>query len=509
MNLSRAIDPRSWLFLYNASDADSLTWAEHYRDSRGIPYANMLGLRNIAADETTDAATWLAISDVVRSHIARNRMSQIKGILLGHNLPGVVTISDNRYATTSLLAHLRSTSLNAANPLYLPSSVTISDLPPRASLTESARYLVSEITAPTLAAALSITAHAEALSSIAADGALVSNLLASRDTVHAPATANSWPALDAWRTSIDRERIALPADDASNPLGQSICLTTQTAGTFSELNQLRSLFVCAADDAAAAARDAASPLGRALLAGYAFVLAPVDSASPASCPNPAALFAALRAGATFAEATALALPHIAGAWRCIGDPLWGMPTPRAGHAVYRSDDASLLGVAPDTASPQLDIAGRLPAGEWSLHIRTADRFGCLSAPLQRDVWCDNAGSAIPAMRPVNAAHAVALSAGYVQLHWSIDPPRFGRSLPDHFEIALSDEPHNIIATLDADSRTSVYSTTVGPFAHSRCIALRVRAARGAGSAQDAPSPWVAARAVIARAAAPEAPKIVA
>ncbi|MEE9212616.1 MAG: hypothetical protein V3U29_08185, partial [Phycisphaeraceae bacterium] len=39
-----ADDPTRWLVVYNTADADSVAWSEHYRQARGVPFANLLGL---------------------------------------------------------------------------------------------------------------------------------------------------------------------------------------------------------------------------------------------------------------------------------------------------------------------------------------------------------------------------------------------------------------------------------------------------------------------------------
>lgn len=506
MNTYTATDPRAWLVLYNADNADSRTWVDAYRDARGVPHANLLGLRNVTTDETIDEATWLAISDVVRSYIGRNRMTQTRGILLGHNLPAIVDTGQQRFAISSLLASLSITNTHANNPHYVPGLVTSGDLPMRSSLCSASRYLVGEITGPTLADAIAMTTRAEAFSTVAADGMVISNLMASRDTLHAPDSSNDWPALDAWRQTAERERNCLRPDDDSQPRGQAICLTSQAAQDLDEADELRALFVSASASAAAAVRDGESSLRVAIEAGYAFALASVGAHQGESCPNPAALFAALRSGGTWAEATALALPTIASSWRAIGDPLWGMPLPRAGFGVYRGDDMSLLAVAPDVDSPNASLANRMPPGDWPLLIRASNAFGCLSQALQRDVYASPGGSVMPAMRSVTGARAVAAANGMIELHWSLQPPEFGRAMPERFEIALTDSDDQIIKVVAADEATSVYKASLGPFAHGRSVSLVVRAAR---DAQLPPQPWCAARGVIARSVGPAAPQIVA
>ncbi len=502
-----SIDPRNWLVMYNLGDADSLAWVEAYREARAVPYANLLGLRNLPADETIDEATWLAIADAVRGYIARNRMAHIRGILLGHRLPAVVQIDGQRYALSSLLANLKGGTLCAMNPYYTAGLVTAGDLPKRATLMGGQRYLVSEMTAPSLDEAVSFTARAEALSTVAADGALLSNLTASNDLLHAPDSAGAWPGLDAWRNSIERDRCCLPTnDDDPAMLGQAICLTSSDVGSFDSPGQTRGLFVSVAPSVGAAVRDDVSLLRDAVTAGYSFALAAVDTPAADDLPNPAALLAALRAGGTWAEALAMALPTMATCWRAIGDPLWGMPLPRAGVGVYCADNGSLVSTAPALPDAETPIAGRLPQGQWQLHLHQSDRFGTKSAPLRRDVFAGSDGSVIPAMRGVQSARAVAEANGCVRLHWAIDPPRFGRVLPDRFEIADADEPQTILTTTPASNRDQVYSALLGPFAHGRSVSLIVRPVR---DAQNTPAPWAAARAVLVRAAGPAAPSIIA
>jgi len=84
--------PERWLVLYNRDVQDADQWAQAYRDSRDVPYANCLGL-SLGSEETISLAEYLTLSGTVDSYLNDNALSdQVIGILCGHGVPGLVDV---------------------------------------------------------------------------------------------------------------------------------------------------------------------------------------------------------------------------------------------------------------------------------------------------------------------------------------------------------------------------------------------------------------------------------
>ena len=113
-----ASDPSRWLVVYNADHTDGSAWAEHYRDARGVPYANLCGLA-LPLEETISAAQYLALRDAVLAYLSENGFAeQVVGVLLGLGVPGYVDyVGQGDVIAVSSLLHTDATgdatSLNA------------------------------------------------------------------------------------------------------------------------------------------------------------------------------------------------------------------------------------------------------------------------------------------------------------------------------------------------------------------------------------------------------------
>ena len=86
-------DPARWLVVYNTADTDAVSWADTYRQARGVPYANLAGLM-LPTTETINAGQYAALAGAIEDYLTDNNLAgQVMGILLGYGVPGYVDYS--------------------------------------------------------------------------------------------------------------------------------------------------------------------------------------------------------------------------------------------------------------------------------------------------------------------------------------------------------------------------------------------------------------------------------
>lgn len=379
-----ADDPARWLVVYNTAVADSVAWAEFYRQRRGVPYANLVGL-NLSTAEVIDAATWDAMRGALSGYIAENHLSgQIAGILIGFGVPGVATIGGVDLSVASLAADLGNTIADTVNPLYLSGPIDAGGLPQRTGLLNSGRYLVAECNAESRALTEALSDRADGLQTTDAGGRVLGVLSPQTDRL---ATAGeSWSALSEWLSSVGYQQIRLPAAESfdGSAHGQAIEFTDASAGEFTTSGQARALLASIGSGTADSVRGGMGLANQAINNGYAFVAGHVGSVSTGQSLNPAALTAALRADWCWAEAVAVATPTIHSTWRPVGDPLATLRMPRAGWDVFGpleqledlQPDQPDFALREDELSIALDAAHRPASAEDAYYlIRHVDDLG--------------------------------------------------------------------------------------------------------------------------------------
>jgi uncharacterized protein (TIGR03790 family) len=160
------------LVVYRDGDADSLAFAEHYRDARGVPPDRLLGVPCSDAETLADYATFQAqVETPLADWLATNDPDrEITIILLGYGVPGGFRDAGMIYSAASRLVRLGNARSPATmNPLYdeLADGLSADARLDRAALDAAGiGYLVHRIDADT-------PAHANAIvdAAVALDGA--------------------------------------------------------------------------------------------------------------------------------------------------------------------------------------------------------------------------------------------------------------------------------------------------------------------------------------------------
>jgi len=404
-----ADDPRRWLVLYSRDAAESAAWADHYRQHRSVPHANLLGLP-LAATETIDEAAFLALREAVGQYLdAHGLGEQVMGVLCGFGVPGYVLRDDGeRLALPALLQRLNGALAPADNPWFDEPIATR----PRAG-DHPAERMTARLDAPSLAEAIDLIDRTLA----AEQGDAVTGALwldAAGAAGHDPTLAT---ALADWGAGLGRQalRLSLVLADPADPDPPSFASVVNDAlfwggweqggeaVSFGEATPGR-LFAAGLDPTAATGptlRDSSDGgwLGRAMAGGYLSAAASAGAVGVEALPAIDRFFAALRAGWTVGEAWTLALPRSGSPLFLAGDPLFRPPLPRAGWdlfgpfagwddarfdepiAMLREDERTLP-LPPDLRPAEgeaaiyvlrhLDAAGRVEAGLTQVRVTSID-----------------------------------------------------------------------------------------------------------------------------------------
>ena len=244
---------------------------------------------------------------------------------------------------------------------------------------------------------------------------------------------------------------------------------------------------------------------------YPFVLGSTGTPGGAHYPNPAALTASLRAGRTWAESLAIAVPKYNSMWRAIGDPLARLPTPLQGYNVYTrgvpTGADTLIAVAP-AGDTSVDLIGYAAGSERHVRVTAVSRVGVESADavVLRRAAFDSGNTVVPVVpnAPV-ASQLERSSAGAVAVRWTYLPA--GHAIaPATFRVYVT-QGESLAFTFGTPQYTVSYANrhsftqSLGTFAHGTKVNVIVRSVSAAGSEE---SNWTIVSAV-ADAMAPEAP----
>jgi uncharacterized protein (TIGR03790 family) len=369
-------DPARWLVVFNSESDDAFAWADHYRQARHVPYANLCGLA-LPSDETIDAAGFTALNDAIEAYLVANGLKQqVIGVLLGFGVPGYRLYSQwsALNAIPSMLHLAGSASGGAPNPL--PAGDTINR--PNADNLGPFR-LTARLDAPDLNSAKALVDRAVALSQQGVgDGSSCTIWL---DPYTDAAPASYIQAMADWAASVDRMKTHLPimlsADTDPQQEVQFDAIhddgffwgwkqATPPAGFFAEPAGAR---VCCVQldmqDGTATTLRNAQPTGwadGAVAAGYASAVGSCAVYSASSIPSVRLFFEALRRGWTLAEAWFVAQPWLRDNLFLVGDPLLTVPMPKDGWEVFGPLDRleHLDPDAPNLATRASELTAALP-----------------------------------------------------------------------------------------------------------------------------------------------------
>ena len=196
-----ADDPARWVVIYNSSEVDSVAWAESYRQARGIPFANLIGL-NLSTDETIDLVHWLFLFNSINDYLADNGLSSnILGILIGYRVPGYVDI-DGMGFIEAIPALLHRT---GGTPLLNPLSTDGIPVRPTSDNLEGFRF-AARVDGPTLTDAQALISRSDAIKANGLGDGLSSTVWFDPYTAPGPGTDPHITSMVNWFGSVDRMR---------------------------------------------------------------------------------------------------------------------------------------------------------------------------------------------------------------------------------------------------------------------------------------------------------------
>ncbi len=429
-----ANDPARWLVLFNTSEADSVTWAEGYRQARGIPFANLLGL-NLSTAETIDTTQWLSLFNAIESYLTRNRLADsVLGLLLGYRVPGYVDFGGSGLidSVPALLHHTSTTPLS--NPLSVDGTPT---RPTKNNL--SGFRLTARIDGLTLADADALVSRADTIISSGLGDGASSTVWLDPYTTPGPGTDPHIVSMSQWAGSVDRMRTRLPLQlsAATDPQQEVQFGQIQDDGFFwgwSEAAPSTGFFGTTGGDRVFCFQlhtiSATAPTlrsgsannwaGAAIVSGYASVAGSSRPYSVSAVPLVRPFFEGLRQGWTLGEAWFVANPVPGEGLFLVGDPLMTVKLPQAGWDIFgpfarleeadpsmpslalREDELSasmtgqLLPIVSDEAVyliRHVDQSGRSEAG--TRVVRVQNVTGQAMLPPLAPVWPDVAGWRVP------------------------------------------------------------------------------------------------------------------
>lgn len=339
--------PDSWLVLYNLNDAESVLWATWYRQVRGIPLENVLGLDASTDEHLPDLATAQSqILGPVQNYLTANPQieQRIMGIVVGYRLPGhfgapPVIPNVGGYAIANALQDLTNTTtweMNLDAPHMVP---PYGVMPVGGRLTKATmspgHYMTARIDAPTITKALNLTLRAMNVEN--GDGSLLDGMQVWFDFSDPVLPGDEWywlrqavenPDLDdvPWG-SFDADTEQTP-DDAVR-FGTHDVQNWDDPRLFGAPTGPRVLAFNLNSWGATTVRSTQDEGGRyvpnAIEAGYAASIGATGEPQCCVAPFPDTLLAALREGWTLGESFYLANPYDDWMWILVGDPLLELP----------------------------------------------------------------------------------------------------------------------------------------------------------------------------------------
>jgi uncharacterized protein (TIGR03790 family) len=398
-----ADDPARWVVVYNTADSDASLWVESYRQARGVPFANLIGLA-LPVTETIDASEFADLDTSIQDYVSTHNLTgQVMGVLLGYRVPGYVD-----FAGTGVLDSVPALlHRNAAVPGAIPNANAVPVNFQRLTHADLAGdRLTARIDGPDLASATALIDRATVLSSAGLgednDTALYFDPFVGSNPSYQTAFQN----MIAWSQSLDRMRTRLPIQISGDPSGntEASFASVSNDGFFwgwSSTLPDPDIFPAPAgkralsvqlylEGASATTLRGASALNwidKPINEGYAAAAASSKANPVTAIPDSKSLFGVLVEGWTLAEAWYTALPTLREGFYLVGDPLMTPIMPRGGLDVF-GPLQNLTDLDPATATLLLredespaDLSAITPAnGEEGIYvIRRRDGLGRLEA----------------------------------------------------------------------------------------------------------------------------------
>ncbi len=343
-----ADDPTRWLVIYNTTDLESIAWAENYRQSRGVPFANLVGW-SLSTSEVIDLTQWLSLYDSINDYLVNNRLdNQVLGILIGYRVPGYVDLNGSGFieAVPALLHHTETTPL--FNPLSKEGPPT---RPTKTNL--NGFHLTARIDGPTLGDAQAMVLRSTALMDHGVGNGSSSTMWIDPYTTPGSETDPHIASMVSWASSLNRMRTRLPLKVSAeiNPQQEvqfnqiqddgffwGWSATTPSPGFFGTPGGDRVFCLQLSTTASTGPSLRGAALGHwldtAVDAGYAAVASSSRSYSTSAIPLIQPFFDALREGWTLSEAWFVANPVPGEGLFLTGDPLLTLAMPRAGWDIF-------------------------------------------------------------------------------------------------------------------------------------------------------------------------------
>lgn len=355
-------EPSRWLVIFNTQASGAAVWAEDYRQRRGVPFANLLGLA-LPTTEAITVAQYDTMRAAVDDYLSQVGLEeQIAGVLMGMGTPLRVALAGGDELAVASLMH----GSGSAPGLVFSPWIEL-DAGEAMDPQQLAGYrLTAQLDGQDLSACLAINERAAAISpgqriAEGSDSKLYLDPYPPAGLLHEAFRDG----LLAWSDSVERmqTRVPMVRTDALPGGGdarfQSLAedgffwgwdAGSVPAGWFAEPAGSRVFFYQANPDAATGlSLRSVGPdnwVSASYQSGYAAAAGTVDVMSEGQVAQAPRFFRALLRGACLAEAWALARPTLRDALYLAGDPLMTVPFPRAGW--------ELVGPAPDPVL--LDVA---------------------------------------------------------------------------------------------------------------------------------------------------------
>ncbi len=415
-------DPARWLVVYNVADNDAVSWAESYRQARGVPYANLVGLA-LPTTETIDAGQYAALVGQVEDYLAGNHLAgQVMGILLGYGVPGYVDFSGVG-PLEAVPALMQTADTSAGTPANANATPAPAQRPTSADM--SGDRMTARMDARNVASASVMIDRAA--------GVTASGLSGNDSTIYfdpfvgiEPAFQDVFNEMIAWATGLRGMKTRLPIVLSGDPGGNAEAgfLAVSNDGVFVGWSSAlpdpdiftvpagrRALCVqlFLAGATATSLRNTAPDnwADTPIDAGYAAAIVSSRDNPVSAIPDTGALLDALRVGWTLGEAFHVAQPLLRSGFYLVGDPLMRMEMPREGYEVFGPldgleglDPLSPLAVLPGDAGG-FDVSDSPPAEFVESHyvVRRSDARGRAEASYRSVRAVHIAGVAYP---PVTA-----------------------------------------------------------------------------------------------------------
>lgn len=422
--LPHAGDPSRWLVVYNSAVSDGVSWAEAYRQARGVPYANLAGLA-LPTSEMINAGQYTALVGAVDDYLADNNLSgQVMGILLGYGVPGYVDFTGSGpleavpalMQTVSTMAGTTSNTNASSVPTQRLSYAGL------AGDRLTARMDAYDLVSAGLMIDLASTLIASGLSGN--DSAIYFDPFVGAE----PTYQDTFNEMIAWATGPNGMNTRLPIVFSGDPSGNAEASfesvfddgvfvgwssTLSNPDIFIEPPGRRALCVqIYLEGATAISLRNAAPNNWAdtpINEGYAAAIVSGRDNPVSAIPNTGVLLDALRAGWTLGESFHIAQPLLRSGFYLVGDPLMTITMPRQGFEVFgpvdsleNLDTMTPLAVLPDDATG-LDVSGNTPGEMNEAHyvVRRSDALGRVEASYPSVRVVNNGGVAYqPVVMPV-------------------------------------------------------------------------------------------------------------